>query len=391
MKYRALTSVLTGFAAVLLLSGALLAGFVAFLLYGTGIETRIEQRRLMEELEFVSVEDLPSPAGRVVPVLSHLSRQRLAADIGDPIGQLSIPKIDAEWVFVSGVGVTELRLGPGHFPDSSLPGEQGNAAIAGHRTTHGAPFSRIDEINPGDEIILTTSSGTHRYTSVGTAIVGPADYAEISTQWPTVPTLSLVSCHPKYSTRQRIVVHAVLEGHELPAISQSTAPTNQEMTTSGTAQQPGEPQRLTSNSTESSNTAGQSAAPGVPVGTGTAAEIQSLPIVWTKGPVVWVKGPINPSGTVPATIVWTKASRSSSINSETRATDPFSDYQFSPSNVLSVTLFGMTFAGLIAMTYAATTGRRRRYLFATPLTICSSVVALYFFYSAVQDILPAGA
>ena len=172
---------------MLVLSGALLAGFVAFLIYGTGIETRIEQRRLLDELEFMTVADVPSPAGRTVPILSHSLEQRLVADIGDPIGQLSIPKIDAEWVFVSGVGVNELRLGPGHFPDSSMPGDQGNTAIAGHRISHGAPFARIDEINPGDEIILTTSSGIHRYTSVGTAIVGPADYAEISTQWPTVP------------------------------------------------------------------------------------------------------------------------------------------------------------------------------------------------------------
>ncbi|HBU75046.1 MAG TPA: hypothetical protein DEB38_02125 [Acidimicrobiaceae bacterium] len=387
MKYRPLTSLLTGFAAVLLLSGALLAGFVAFLIYGTGIETRLEQRRLLDELEFVTVADLPSPAGRTVPALSYLFEQRPVANIGEPIGQLSIPKIDAEWVFVSGVGANELRLGPGHFPDSSMPGEQGNAAIAGHRTSHGSPFSRIDEINPGDEIILTTSSGIHRYTSVGTAIVGPADHAEISTQWPTVPTLSLVSCHPKYSTRQRIVVHAVLEGHELPAVSQSMPSTNQAMTTSGTAEQPDGSGSLTS---ESSSAANQTDAPSVFDGTEGVAETQSSPIVWTKETVAWLKGPINPSGTIPATILWTKASSSSSTSSETRATDPFSDYQFSPSSVLSVMLFGLTFSALIAVTFGVMTGQRRRYLFATPVTICSSVVALYLFYSAVHDILPAG-
>ena len=101
-------------------------------------------------------------------------------------------------------------------------------ALAGHRTTHGAPFSRIDEIDPGDEIILTTPTGEHRYISVGTAIVGPADYSEISTQWPTIPTLSLVSCHPKYSTRQRIIVHAVLAGYELPAGSPTSGADNEQ-------------------------------------------------------------------------------------------------------------------------------------------------------------------
>ena len=216
MKSRTFTSLLSAVAAVLLLSGALMAGFVVFLLYGTGIETRIEQRRLLQELESTSSPVLPAPAGRSLPTTANQPQERPALDLGDPLGQLSIPAISAEWVFVSGIGADELRLGPGHFPDTPLPGEQGNMALAGHRTTHGAPFSRIDEIDPGDEIILTTSTGEYRYISVGTAIVGPADYSEISTQWPTIPTLSLVSCHPKYSTRQRIIVHAVLAGYELP-------------------------------------------------------------------------------------------------------------------------------------------------------------------------------
>ena len=64
---------------------------------------------------------------------------------------------------VEGVGVPDLKKGPGHYPETPLPGQEGNAAIAGHRTTYGAPFNRIDELEPGDEILVQTLQGTFRY------------------------------------------------------------------------------------------------------------------------------------------------------------------------------------------------------------------------------------
>ena len=395
MKSRTFTSLLSGVAAVLLISGALMAGFVVFLLYGTGIETRIEQRRLLQELESSSSSELPAPAGRSLPTTVNGLHKRPAVDLGDPLGQLSIPAIGAEWVFVSGISADELRLGPGHFPDTPLPGEQGNMALAGHRTTHGAPFSRIDEIDPGDEIILTTPTGEHRYISVGTAIVGPADYSEISTQWATIPTLSLVSCHPKYSTRQRIVVHAVLAGYELPAGSQTSGADNEQL-----GDEPDSSIRDPLNTDDEAKTPvfieePESAPQDDVVQLSPAEEVQpeiSEPEDESdSSSIVWVKGPINPSGSQPEATVWVKRSRSAAFVDGAAIVDPFGGYKFSASNLFATGVSGVAFAGLVAITYAAITARRRRYIFSVPATIGLSVVALYFFYSTVQDILPAGA
>ena len=82
---------------------------------------------------------------------------------GDAIAHLRIPAIGVDKIVVEGVQVADLKRGPGHYPDSPLPGQPGNAAIAGHRTTYGAPFNRLDELEQGDEILVTTVQGAFRY------------------------------------------------------------------------------------------------------------------------------------------------------------------------------------------------------------------------------------
>ena len=76
-------------------------------------------------------------------------------ETGDPVVRLQIPSIGVDYKVVEGVGLDELKKGPGHFPESVLPGQLGNAAIAGHRTTHGAPFYDVNKLDPGDTIVLT--------------------------------------------------------------------------------------------------------------------------------------------------------------------------------------------------------------------------------------------
>ena len=76
---------------------------------------------------------------------------------GDPVARLEIAKIGVDKIVVAGTDVGEPRKGPGHYPNTPLPGQLGNAAIAGHRTTFGAPFYRINELVAGDEIKVTTS------------------------------------------------------------------------------------------------------------------------------------------------------------------------------------------------------------------------------------------
>ncbi|MCB1271621.1 MAG: sortase, partial [Microthrixaceae bacterium] len=106
---------------------------------------------------------------------------------------------------------------PGHYIGTPFPGQPGNVGIAGHRTTYGAPFNRIDELVPGDDIILSTSQGTFDYSVI--AAPGSTNQAWYTVSPGQVEVLddfgdnrvTLTACHPKYSAKQRIVVHAVLQ------------------------------------------------------------------------------------------------------------------------------------------------------------------------------------
>jgi LPXTG-site transpeptidase (sortase) family protein len=117
-------------------------------------------------------------------------------------------------LFVSeGVGPGQLARGPGHFPGSALPGQEGNFAVAGHRTTHGGPFGDLDGLRAGDEIHVTDSAGQRfLYLVLERRIVSPADtwVAGPDPLGHGTPTLTLTTCHPRYSARQRLVVWAEL-------------------------------------------------------------------------------------------------------------------------------------------------------------------------------------
>jgi sortase A len=130
--------------------------------------------------------------------------------IGDPITKISIPAADLKpTVVVEGTGASALRAGAGHYPNTPLPGEEGNVAIAGHRTTYGKPFANLDHLKIGDEIFLETPVGKYTYkVARDPFVVTPTDFSVIS-QTPG-KTLTLTTCHPKGSARQRLVVKAEL-------------------------------------------------------------------------------------------------------------------------------------------------------------------------------------
>jgi sortase A len=145
---------------------------------------------------------------------------------GDAVARIEIPSIGVDKVVVRGIDVEDLRKGPGLYPSTTLPGNQGNAAIAGHRTTYGAPFGQIDELRPGDDITVTTTQGrfTYRVADATSAFGDRADdVSEFGDGHVVVaPTdtwvlddfgdnrLTLTACHPKYSARERIIVAATL-------------------------------------------------------------------------------------------------------------------------------------------------------------------------------------
>lgn len=127
---------------------------------------------------------------------------------GDAVGRIVIPAASVDWTVVEGVGSEDLRMGAGHMPGTALPGEPGNAVISGHRTTYGAPFADLDRLRPGDEITVETATGTHVYLVAETRVVAPGD-VWVAEQWRGA-WLTLTTCHPRYSSAQRLVVFAHL-------------------------------------------------------------------------------------------------------------------------------------------------------------------------------------
>lgn len=221
--------ILNGVGKTLIICGLLVLGFVAYQLWGTGIETSQNQGDLRVSLaaelgktnvKNLSNRDLVKAAEEVDPVTAP---PMAAPPEGEPVGVIKIPRIGVDWVMVEGVSRADLKKGPGHYPSTPLPGQAGNAGIAGHRTTYGAPFNRIDELIPGDEITIATAQGTFTYV----VIPSPDDPEQA---WYTVKPsqvevledkgdnrITLTACHPKHSARQRIIVHAVLKSNPAPA------------------------------------------------------------------------------------------------------------------------------------------------------------------------------
>ncbi|MBA2629969.1 MAG: class E sortase [Thermoleophilaceae bacterium] len=125
---------------------------------------------------------------------------------GDAIGEIDIPAIDKSAYIVEGTKTEDLRRGPGHYQDTPMPGDRGTVAIAGHRTTHGAPFREVDQLERGDPIELKMPYGTFVYRVERTRIVEPT--ALWVKDRVAHDRLILTACHPLYSAAQRIVVFA---------------------------------------------------------------------------------------------------------------------------------------------------------------------------------------
>ncbi len=134
---------------------------------------------------------------------------------GDPLGRIVIPRIGIDPVFVNGTDwSSDLAKGPGRYEQTSLPGLGKMTAIAGHRTTFGAPFRHIDELKPGDSVLLEMPYGTFTYRVVGNEIVENDDWSILEPR--AYDTLVLSACHPLYSASQRLIVYARLAEVELP-------------------------------------------------------------------------------------------------------------------------------------------------------------------------------
>ena len=124
------------------------------------------------------------------------------------VGRITIPKIGVDATMYEGIRLTTLDHGPGHWPGTALPGQTGNVVVAGHRVSKHQVFRHVDQLERGDDIVLTDANGEHRYVVSQVQVVDP-NAIWIVDQTPTA-TATLFACHPPGSTKQRIVVFADL-------------------------------------------------------------------------------------------------------------------------------------------------------------------------------------
>jgi sortase A len=202
---------------VLVTVGLLLLLFVAYQLWGTGIYHARAQNELEQQFE-QTLRSRPevattSPSPTTPTTLAPFS----VPPQGDVVARIGIPRIGVDQFVVEGVNVDDLRKGPGHYPSTQLPGHEGNSAIAGHRTTYGAPFGDFDELSQGDQIVVVTVQGKFEYQVTEQRVVDPSEISVLDpSPDPARPgaelaTLTLTTCNPKYSAAQRLIIRAQLD------------------------------------------------------------------------------------------------------------------------------------------------------------------------------------
>lgn len=173
-----------------------LGGSAWWQIWGTGFTTREAQNELRPDFERRVATNAPEDAPA-----------RVAEVPGRAIAIIKIPKIDVDLVVVEGTDTESLKKGPGHYEQTAYPWQDGGrVGVAGHRTTYGAPFWSLDELAPGDRIVLATEYGIFTYRVTGSRIIAPSDGSVLR---PTArPTLVLTTCNPRFSAAERLVVFA---------------------------------------------------------------------------------------------------------------------------------------------------------------------------------------
>ncbi len=240
------STVLTAAGELLVTLGAVALLFAGYLVVGTGWAAARDQEAAAEELAArwaappaaasaaapgTSPPD-PSPPDPSAPDPTASPDPPAAPPpaAGEPVLRLEVPRFGRAFTVLEGADAAVLARGPGRYPGSPEPGEPGNLALAGHRTTRGAPFDAADALRPCDPLVLQTRDAwwIHRVLPCGPDL--PADYARVPGvrvvapddrgvlapvpgrpgAAPTAALLTLTTCHPRFSARERLVVHAVL-------------------------------------------------------------------------------------------------------------------------------------------------------------------------------------
>ena len=201
-------------------AGVLLLLFVVWELGVVGFTTNRAQAATVDTLERQFAQPTPTAPSTSSPPASPTTPTTVPVPPpGDAFAILRIPRLGAAWAkpVYQGVGLDVLAKGIGHYPDTQLPGQVGNAAFAGHRAGHGNPLIDIDTIRPGDAIVVETADTYVIYRADRSEIVPPTDVkvlAPVPDQPGVAPTeawLTLTSCEPKYGSTNRFIVFAKLD------------------------------------------------------------------------------------------------------------------------------------------------------------------------------------
>jgi sortase A len=204
----------------------------------SSIYSSIKQSEKADQLKRLEAEFLTAEEEREIqqastqaeqqqdPEVLHQDFARLAERLvneskpGDALGRIEAPDMNGlNMVFVQGTDESSLELGPGHYPETAMPGQGKTIGIAGHRTTYLAPFRHIDSMKHGDKITLKMPYGTFVYAVQKTEIVDPSDVGVIHETG--YERLVLSACNPLYSAAERFIVFAKLVRSEPPPESSS--------------------------------------------------------------------------------------------------------------------------------------------------------------------------
>jgi sortase A len=185
--------------------GVIVLLFVGWQLFGTAVAQHHAQSQLRTQFQATLHAHHVSHSSTPVSLIPA-STAMVQPSEGSGIARLQIPLLGVDQIVVAGTSTGDLSKGPGHYTGTAMPGQEGNVAIAGHRTTDGAPFNQLGRLRTGDRIILTTTSGdslTYRVAAAPVA-VSPGDVAVLNNFGDN--RITLTTCTPEFSASQRLIV-----------------------------------------------------------------------------------------------------------------------------------------------------------------------------------------